>query len=168
VDAIESALDKIVPKRVRFWRKNPMEDVSASMNVPSGDAGAAVVDKSVEVEDTVDCSKDGTCDTGDLYDGDQGENEEGDDEVASASTVDATVGNRLFETDNVWNEDEEEFEEVGEYEEEWGGMEDDEEEEECFDSHEKCDEWVSMGECEANAEYMLQNCKKSCMICGDV
>jgi len=30
------------------------------------------------------------------------------------------------------------------------------------DSHKNCAEWAGMGECEANAPYMLSNCKDSC------
>jgi prolyl 4-hydroxylase len=79
VDAIASALDTIVPEQVRFWSKHvPSEDASASPNVPIGDVDAsavddaAVEDKRAKLVATVDCSKDGTCDTGDLYDGDVG------------------------------------------------------------------------------------------------
>ena len=168
--------DKIASRlseRVRFWSKTvPSEGVSASMNVPSQDVSvsmvddAAVVDGSVKSDDIAECSEDGTCDTGDLYDGDEGEKVE---EHVSASTADTEVGRRIVELDDIvdtgdlHNEDEDE--EDGDYEEEWGDVED---EEECVDNNEKCDEWASMGECEANPRYMLINCKKSCMICGDM
>lgn len=36
----------------------------------------------------------------------------------------------------------------------------------CVDDHPKCPAWNSKGECDANAKYMLQFCKKSCGICG--
>jgi hypothetical protein len=39
---------------------------------------------------------------------------------------------------------------------------------ECADNHESCDMWASTGECEANPKYMLKQCQKSCMICGDM
>jgi hypothetical protein len=123
-----------------------LEYVGAKVNVPSGasvkdDALKGVgVDKSAKTDDVEDCSKDGTCTTGNLYDGFEGGKEK--------------------EGDEEYEEDDEE---------EWGDAEDDEEEEEeCFDNHEKCDEWALMGKCEANARYMLQNCKKACMTCVDV
>jgi hypothetical protein len=75
VDALASVLDKIVPERVRFWRKHvPSEDCG---DVDAGDSTvdhAAVVDESDELDKNVDgCSESGTCDIGDLYDGDEGE-----------------------------------------------------------------------------------------------
>lgn len=175
VDALVSALEKIasrLPQRVRFWSKNvPSEQVSASMNVPTQDVSvgikdnAAVANGGVKSDDISGCSEDGTCDTGDLYDGDEGKEEK---EHVSASTADAEVGHRIVELDDVADtgdlEDEDE-DESGDYEEEWGDIEDGEE---CFDDNEKCDEWASMGECEANPRYMLTNCRKSCMICGDM
>jgi hypothetical protein len=39
---------------------------------------------------------------------------------------------------------------------------------ECADNHESCDMWASTGECEANPKYMLKQCQKSCMVCGDM
>jgi hypothetical protein len=122
-----------------------LEYVGAKVNVPSGasvndDALGVGVDKSVKTDEVEDCSKGGTCDTGDLYDGFEGGKEKEGDE----------------------KDEEDGGNEVGR-----GDAEVDEEEE-CFDNHEKCDEWASMGECEANARYMLGNCKKACMTCGDV
>jgi len=35
----------------------------------------------------------------------------------------------------------------------------------CVDNHELCDFWATHGECEANPNYMLQNCQKSCNSC---
>lgn len=40
--------------------------------------------------------------------------------------------------------------------------------EECVDNHESCDLWASTGECEENPKYMLKQCKKSCMVCGEI
>jgi ShK domain-like len=174
VDALASTLDKIasrIPQRVRFWRKNvPSEHTSSTMHVPSQDISvsmvddAAVADEGVKSDDIVDCSKDRTCETGGLYDGDEGENEE---EHVRTSTVDVGVGHKIVELDDIVDTDDlhDEDEEDGDYEEEWDEMED---EEGCFDNDEKCDEWASMGECEANPKYMLTYCKQSCMICGDV
>jgi len=36
----------------------------------------------------------------------------------------------------------------------------------CVDDHVKCSDWSSRGECESNAKYMSNFCKKSCGICG--
>jgi hypothetical protein len=94
-------------------------------NISASSVDVTVGHTTVKLDETADCSKDGTCDTGDLYSGEK-EEDEGD------------------------------------------GYYEDEDEEECFDNNEKCDRWASLGECEANAGYMLKNCKKSCMICGDV
>jgi hypothetical protein len=88
LDTLWSTLDKIVPERVRFWRTHvPSDDVIASTNVPSGDVDAstvddaALVDGSDELDDVVDCSESGTCDTGNMYDGDEGEKKEQDVDV---------------------------------------------------------------------------------------
>ena len=35
----------------------------------------------------------------------------------------------------------------------------------CLDNHEKCEMWASSGECQANPNYMLKNCQKSCNSC---
>lgn len=35
----------------------------------------------------------------------------------------------------------------------------------CVDDHESCSYWASLGECNANPSYMLDNCKKSCNNC---
>lgn len=37
----------------------------------------------------------------------------------------------------------------------------------CLDSNDECDKWASQGECDANPNYMLNSCKKSCFVCGD-
>ena len=37
----------------------------------------------------------------------------------------------------------------------------------CHDSNEECDTWSSQGECDANPEFMLKQCRKSCWVCGD-
>lgn len=37
----------------------------------------------------------------------------------------------------------------------------------CVDSNEECDKWASQGECDANPNYMLSSCKKSCFVCAD-
>jgi ShK domain-like len=162
VDALASVLDKIasrLPQRVRFWSKNvPSEHVTATMDVPSQDISvgmvddSAVVDGSAKSDDIADCSKDGTCETGGLYEGDEGEIEK---EHVSASTMDAGVWHRIVQVDDIADTDDLKENET-------------EVEEVCFDNNEKCDEWASKGECEANPKYMLTNCKKSCMICGDV
>lgn len=59
-------IDKIasrLPQRIRLWTKDvPSQDVSPSM---VDDAGVAEED--IQLDDTADCSEDGTCDTGDLY-----------------------------------------------------------------------------------------------------
>ena len=36
----------------------------------------------------------------------------------------------------------------------------------CEDSNDNCAYWASVGECKANPNYMLENCKKSCNNCG--
>ena len=35
----------------------------------------------------------------------------------------------------------------------------------CEDKHRMCPEWSLIGECEANPNFMLQECKKSCRLC---
>ena len=35
----------------------------------------------------------------------------------------------------------------------------------CVDSHDNCQYWSTIGECEQNPNYMLANCKHSCKIC---
>ena len=35
----------------------------------------------------------------------------------------------------------------------------------CADSHEKCNYWSSVGECENNPNWMLKNCEVSCNSC---
>mmetsp|Transcript_695 Transcript_695/g.1042 ORF Transcript_695/g.1042 Transcript_695/m.1042 type:complete len:521 (+) Transcript_695:32-1594(+) len=37
----------------------------------------------------------------------------------------------------------------------------------CDDKEEECVEWARMGECEANPNYMLKNCRLSCDVCDD-
>jgi len=37
----------------------------------------------------------------------------------------------------------------------------------CEDNHEKCSSWAEMDECEANPDYMLRSCRRSCMECPD-
>ena len=42
------------------------------------------------------------------------------------------------------------------------------EEEDCQDLQpEECPEWAEDGECEANPDYVLRNCAKSCGVCGE-
>merc|ERR1712216_766425 len=36
----------------------------------------------------------------------------------------------------------------------------------CVDDNEECSGWAEDGECEKNAEYMLETRKKSCGVCG--
>jgi len=36
----------------------------------------------------------------------------------------------------------------------------------CNDGHENCSFWAEHGECTANSNYMLKNCRKSCRVCG--
>merc|ERR1719356_1278416 len=36
----------------------------------------------------------------------------------------------------------------------------------CTDDNENCEYWASVGECEANPAYMLENCRKSCGVCS--
>merc|ERR1712079_606411 len=38
----------------------------------------------------------------------------------------------------------------------------------CKDDNSRCEEWAGKGECEANPEYMLVNCKLSCKACDDM
>ena len=38
---------------------------------------------------------------------------------------------------------------------------------ECTDSHDQCNFWASLGECEKNPKYMLENCQASCKTCKD-
>ena len=183
MDALASALDKIasrLPQRVRFWKRNvSIEPVSAGMDVPSHDISvnmvndAEVMAGSVKPENIADCSKDDTCQTVGLYDGDEGEKEE---EHVSAGAVDAEVEHKIDQFDDPADtgylqgrgEDDEDDEEDNDNEDEDEEDDETENEEECFDSYEECDEWASMGECEGNPRYMLTYCKKSCMICGDV
>lgn len=35
----------------------------------------------------------------------------------------------------------------------------------CMDENQKCAWWASQGECDANPNYMLRNCQKSCQVC---
>mmetsp|Transcript_512 Transcript_512/g.767 ORF Transcript_512/g.767 Transcript_512/m.767 type:complete len:514 (-) Transcript_512:113-1654(-) len=35
----------------------------------------------------------------------------------------------------------------------------------CGDSHENCENWASLGECNANPAFMLPNCRSSCKTC---
>lgn len=35
----------------------------------------------------------------------------------------------------------------------------------CEDYHEMCEKWSQKGECKANPEYMLLNCRSSCEVC---
>lgn len=44
---------------------------------------------------------------------------------------------------------------------------DDGDEGDCEDLHEHCQSWASSGECQANADYMLVSCAKSCEQCTD-
>lgn len=37
----------------------------------------------------------------------------------------------------------------------------------CIDVHKDCEFWASIGECNKNPTYMLENCKKSCEVCTD-
>merc|ERR1740121_286051 len=36
----------------------------------------------------------------------------------------------------------------------------------CTDDNENCEQWASVGECDANPGYMLVNCRKSCAACS--
>ena len=36
----------------------------------------------------------------------------------------------------------------------------------CKNNHASCNNWASIGECDANPSYMLHNCKKSCQVCN--
>jgi prolyl 4-hydroxylase len=56
------------------------------------------------------------------------------------------------EEDNDFDSDEEEEEDVVSVEE-------------CVDEHKSCEFWSNHGECEANPNYMLVNCRKSCNTC---
>ena len=38
--------------------------------------------------------------------------------------------------------------------------------EKCIDISENCAQWVSRKECTTRPDYMAQNCKKSCEMCG--
>ena len=35
----------------------------------------------------------------------------------------------------------------------------------CVDNNDQCHGWASIGECEKNPNYMLNNCKLSCNVC---
>lgn len=35
----------------------------------------------------------------------------------------------------------------------------------CTDDHYQCSEWAGMGECDANPNYMLTSCRRSCVVC---
>jgi hypothetical protein len=37
--------------------------------------------------------------------------------------------------------------------------------ESCQDEKSSCKEWAEVGECEINAKYMLQSCRRSCKMC---
>ena len=37
---------------------------------------------------------------------------------------------------------------------------------ECRDKNSYCQSWANAGECQRNAAYMSDNCKKSCNQCG--
>jgi hypothetical protein len=39
-------------------------------------------------------------------------------------------------------------------------------EEACDDSDEGCEYWASIGECRVNPNWMKENCRKSCNVCG--
>lgn len=36
---------------------------------------------------------------------------------------------------------------------------------ECVDQDQRCAFWASQGECDANPNYMLRSCQKSCEVC---
>lgn len=36
----------------------------------------------------------------------------------------------------------------------------------CVDKNESCHDWFLKGECLINPDYMLENCRKSCKVCG--
>jgi hypothetical protein len=36
----------------------------------------------------------------------------------------------------------------------------------CVDDDEHCNYWAGLGECETNAAFMLEGCRKSCKVCG--
>lgn len=36
----------------------------------------------------------------------------------------------------------------------------------CTDEYSRCSEWAANGECEANPDFMIQNCQNSCRACG--
>ena len=36
----------------------------------------------------------------------------------------------------------------------------------CTDGNANCPAWAKAGECSANYQYMLENCSKSCGVCG--
>lgn len=87
-----------------------------------------------------DCSHDGTCDAGSMY----------------------------KETEDTVKKETEGVKEMTKEVVESGDQVDEKEKEECVDNHESCDMWASKGECKANPKYMLRNCQKSCMVCGEV
>jgi hypothetical protein len=35
----------------------------------------------------------------------------------------------------------------------------------CSNNHKECDHWASLGECDANPNFMLHNCLKACNVC---
>ena len=38
----------------------------------------------------------------------------------------------------------------------------------CKDDNDECSSWASQGECDANPNYMLKSCRKSCFVCGTI
>ena len=39
--------------------------------------------------------------------------------------------------------------------------------EDCRDAHDSCADWAADGECEANAQFMADNCRQSCTTCDE-
>lgn len=70
--------------------------------------------------------------------------------------------------ESEWDDDEDdEDEEDEDYDEDDDEDDFDVEKSDCQDDHPKCSNWAEIGECDANPNYMLHNCRRSCMQCPD-
>ena len=71
-------------------------------------------------------------------------------------------GVEKYNNDEFDDDDNDDDDDYDDYDDDESNIDDDDL---CKDKHELCEEWSHVGECDANPNYMLKSCERSCKVC---